>query len=163
MNFPKSHSFIVLLVSMVISSQALPPSLQLFKPTISQRAMARSLLDLVTNGQVSGGGSGSADNDKDKSSILDLAQTFIQGTKNNDNNNSIYLKLFKLIMNLFMDLMMDRMSAKRREDSMGGNQISWIDPSIEQQLQSKFIQPYIVPKVQQSLESRPAFKPYFVN
>lgn len=148
---------IVLFVSMIISSQALPPSLKLFQP----RGTARGLLDLVTNGQVSGGGSGSADTDKDKSSLLDLAQTFLQGTKNNE--NSLYLKVFKLLLNLFMDVMMDRMAAaKRREDPMG--QITWMDPSIQKELQTRFVQPYILPKVQRSVEQRqPAFKPYFMN
>lgn len=162
MSITKSPT-VVFLISIILSSQlvsaAFPPSLQLLRPSHS-RAMARSLLDLVTNGQVSGGGSGSADTDKEKSSLLDLAQALIQGSKNNE--NSLYLKVFKLLLNLFMDVMMDRMAAaKRREDPMG--QISWVNPVLEQpKPQFHPFQPYTVVKAQRS-SSEPPFKPYFVN
>lgn len=124
-------------------------------------ALGKSLLDLVTNGQVSGGAAASpassvlsalsGGGEKDKLSIIDMAQTFLQ----KGDMNNLYIKLFKIFLNLFMDVMMDRMiGSKRRED---------VFPAL---LEHTSFQPYVVQRpsaVSTQRSFRSSFKPYFIN
>jgi hypothetical protein len=51
---------------------------------------------------------------------MDIAHALIG---KGDSNNSIYIKLFKLLFNLFMDIVMDRMA--KREDT-AADQITFV-------------------------------------
>ena len=88
-------------------------------------ARPRSLMQLLTGSSGTGNAASSlgspaaaaesapaaATTDK-ASGLLDLAQALVG---KGEGNSSLYVKLFKLLLNLFMDVMMDRIA--RREDT----------------------------------------------